>query len=281
MAYDHSDKIGNQGDLVKHSALASVIEYLTQDISKAQRFVYAESHTGRAEYVLPKRGAWKQGIGTFSSSEKMIADRSLPNRQYPALRPYDNACLGKPLSIGMKYPGSSGLAFQMLQAQNVNFEFLLYETNPLVFVDLIRYYHPWQNVQIFQEDGYKGLAGLVKADLVLIDPPKLDQPEQIRELCVQLEKKAVPFICWVPRIGNSGAPADSGQERTAPTEGQNYIKLHDACLRQNLHIFPVRWDTWRSQTCGCYLVVSQGITEPVRKTISQLCKVMKKNWTED
>jgi len=60
MKYDHSAKIGNRGDVIKHAVLAAVVDRLLQDDDKP--FSYVETHTGRAEYILPKGGEWRKGI---------------------------------------------------------------------------------------------------------------------------------------------------------------------------------------------------------------------------
>ena len=48
--YDHSDKIGNEGDVVKHAILCKLVEALL-DQKKGEPFVYAESHTGATAYT--------------------------------------------------------------------------------------------------------------------------------------------------------------------------------------------------------------------------------------
>jgi len=63
--YDHSRKIGNEGDVIKHPVLAKVVESLAESVEK-KPFVYAESHTGRPFYVLQKGGEWERGVGKLS-----------------------------------------------------------------------------------------------------------------------------------------------------------------------------------------------------------------------
>ena len=53
MAYDHPDKIGNQGDLVKHYALYLCLKTLFEKHPADTPFVYAESHADRAESPSP------------------------------------------------------------------------------------------------------------------------------------------------------------------------------------------------------------------------------------
>ena len=61
--YTHASKIGNQGDLVKHFVLASII--------RGQRmlpdtYTYLDVHAGRSDYALHDNGEWEKGIGDFS-----------------------------------------------------------------------------------------------------------------------------------------------------------------------------------------------------------------------
>ena len=65
MPYDHSAKIGNQGDVVKHIALFAALRHLLKGRSADGEFVCADIHAGRPDYVLPEKGEWQYGIGPF------------------------------------------------------------------------------------------------------------------------------------------------------------------------------------------------------------------------
>ncbi len=66
MAYDHANKVGNQGDLIKHAVLYTVVKNMLDTWPEGECFRYADTHTGHPCYVLPSGGAWMQGIGAFS-----------------------------------------------------------------------------------------------------------------------------------------------------------------------------------------------------------------------
>jgi 23S rRNA A2030 N6-methylase RlmJ len=61
--YDHSNKIGNKGDLIKHFALTIAIKKMA---TGRESFSYLDVHSGRSQYDLPASGEWKAGIGKFS-----------------------------------------------------------------------------------------------------------------------------------------------------------------------------------------------------------------------
>jgi len=96
MPYDHSTKIGNQGDVVKHAVLYSSIVSKLQDAREDSTFRYAESHCGRAAYILPNGGAWDDGIGVLSrkSNESLAVA--------PMLQEYREAMLAKRIDVGQK-----------------------------------------------------------------------------------------------------------------------------------------------------------------------------------
>src|SRR6056297_1992731 len=61
MAYDHSRKAGNLGDIWKHAVLVSIAERI-----KAQNdFRYVESHSGAPIHNLTDGGEWRRGIGAI------------------------------------------------------------------------------------------------------------------------------------------------------------------------------------------------------------------------
>ena len=88
MAYDHSDKIGNQGDLVKHYALYLCLKKLLDNHPANTPFIYAESHLQHprtlARHSAPTEvSAVLRGEGEYSESEPTPADRA---REIPPLR---------------------------------------------------------------------------------------------------------------------------------------------------------------------------------------------------
>lgn len=239
MAYDHSKKIGNQGDVVKHAVLAHLVARMLKD-TKGKDFVYAESHTGHPEYILPNGGQWTDGI-------KILGEKL--NKNCPqSLSAYFDSGIKGGVNIASRYLGSSGLVFSLLLKYQQSHRFVLYENDALAWGDLVRYFGPWPSVSVIKDDGYAGVLGLQRAHLVLIDPPDLKFPDRIITLMKHLKQNKIPFICWTPRIGNSKKPT---AEASAYTEFRNSVKK-----KFRIESILVQWHkNWRTQTCGCVLHV--------------------------
>lgn len=271
MSYDHSTKIGNEGDLVKHAVLATAVNELVGRTGNRE-FVYAESHTGRAEYVLPERGAWRHGVGLFSDTTAVKMDRLWRSSggapQWPHLALYDDACVGRALTAGMRYPGSSGLLFRLLRGQGLPLRFHLWERDVAACDDLVRHYHPWPEVAVNRGDGYAGVTALETASLVLVDPPAIDAAERtrIRELLASLERRHVPFICWTACL--TDRPAD------AATELDDSQAFHAMTCEAGWPVVRVRWPLVFGQTYGCQLTVSRELADIAALTAEEVCTAM-------
>ena len=87
MAYDHSRKAGNLGDLWKHAVLVSIAEHLPV----GPRCRYVETHSGAPIHTLGSNGEWCRGIGAVieqidedSHPYLLQAKRYVARRHYPA-----------------------------------------------------------------------------------------------------------------------------------------------------------------------------------------------------
>ena len=273
MPYDHSNKIGNQGDLVKHAVLTACLRQLLA--TSKDDFVYAETHAGRPEYVLPTKGEWTRGIGGFSLNDAIDRDRD--NRKEgiagplsDELRRYDDLFVGGPLSAGAKYLGSTGMAFRLLRDSGRAFQMRLWETDGGAHDDLVRYYRAWEQVQVAQSDGYDGLPGL-EAGMVLVDPPKLDRDETDTLIqCFDRLPDSTPFLLWVPRAsayhGESQPPTESKASREFPDVMNNWSK----CIG-------LQWYKWGHRTPGCWLAVSPDLEDTTSKVAKEVADIM--GWT--
>src|SRR5208337_2992765 len=128
MSYDHRDRIGNEGDVVKHAVLARFVEEIVMK-SGQNTFVYAESHTGWAAYTdLPPEGRRRYGIGPLSRSlltlEHPGGSIALAEK-YPNLMAYKQACFDKEIVIGGEYPGSSQVVLNIVKSAGRPYRFML------------------------------------------------------------------------------------------------------------------------------------------------------------
>ena len=262
MPYDHSRKIGNQGDVVKHSVLHNCVSHLLSCSPKEKVFRYAESHCGRPIYVLPdgKGSEWTRGIGLISS--KTNEARTACAR----IDDYFRSNLSSHMKVGQQYFGSSNIVFRCLRAASRDFCFDLFETDVHAYDDLTRFYTPWlQSVHLNNTDGYNGVENLDSASLILIDPPSLET-EKIANCIAILKEKKIPYICWTPRNSSSNGNRMESQLH------RNFGERDDLG-----HQIEVSWTapTGAAQnTFGCRLTVSNDLNIVAAETVQQLTNLL-------
>ncbi len=270
MCYDHRERIGNEGDVVKHAVLCRFVKKVTEIIkpNSEQPAIYAESHSGRALYMgLPADGRWRFGIGALSAEivkldpTKEAASESKPDSN---LRPYLEACFKSKIQAGSDYHGSSGIVFNMLRKSGTPFRFHLWDNNITVCHSLMGFCEGWSQVSICWGNGYEGVCMVEKPSLVLVDPVSIKEPEERDRIISTLQHLAnsnTPFICWTALV--KGEEPESGDFK-ARTESD----------------FSVHWVTWKPKkgtTIGCQITVPKGIWEPLAAdTLAELRESMKK-----
>ncbi len=203
LSYRHAFHAGNFADVLKHSVLTLVLEYMTR---KDKGFYYIDSHSGAGMYQLAdeyaqKTGEYKDGIA------KLIENDDLPE----ALQPYID--LVKSLNEDAiddngeitLYPGSPGIARQFTRRQDSAH---LFELHPADIEHLQEYSQRWNKSHVKQSDGYQGVLGLVpppnRRGVVLIDPPyelKEDYIKAVRTIVNAYKKFATgTYILWYPVV---------------------------------------------------------------------------------
>ena len=285
MAYNHSEKIGNQGDVLKHAVLAAVVAERVSQLSDDETFVYAESHTAYPEYTLPelardRKKGWPSGIG-------LLAGRC--GLEWPeSLQPYLSAAFNTSLREAHEgrrrsdeivrgsdnYPGSSVLTFRLMEDRR--FHFTLYDVNSSACSELAEFFPLWDRVRIRREDGWAGILDCESASLVLIDPPSLEF-QHLVETIQCLTEREIPFLVWTPRIGNSG----NASKNIPPSEGREYIRFRET-IQCEFGVSPIlaRWhENWRTETCGCCLhVFPKGLNRIANSVAQDVRRIMQ--WNE-
>ena len=271
MPYDHSTKIGNQGDLVKHIALFAALHQLLDKWPRSDEFVYADIHAGRPQYVLPENGEWKHGIGAFSKIDSVTADRKERKKSHSTLGSlggFDDFFVGRRLTTGMTYPGSSAIVFRVLRNTGIRFRMKLWEEDRAAADELIRYFLPWKElVTVVWGNGYDVIKESGPLNLALIDPPKLES-DQVRETMVWLNTRETAFICWTPR---SSRPSDPPAEAETSRMYVEQARQHGACFR-------LKWYNWGHRTPGCCITVSPNISQSVGEALERVTTIMRKDW---
>jgi 23S rRNA (adenine2030-N6)-methyltransferase len=203
LSYRHAFHAGNFADVLKHSVLTLVLEYMTR---KDKGFYYIDSHSGAGMYQLAdeyaqKTGEYKDGIA------KLIDNDDLPESLQPYIdlvKSLNDDAIDENGEITL-YPGSPGIARQFTRRQDSAH---LFELHPTDIEHLKEYSQRWNKSHVKQSDGYQGVLGLVpppnRRGVVLIDPPyelKEDYIKAVRTIVNAYKKFATgTYILWYPVV---------------------------------------------------------------------------------
>ncbi len=262
--YDHSKKIGNEGDLVKAAVLARLVT-VRLDQDTATRFVYVESHSGRAEYTLPENGGWKNGVEKFVSlvTEKLgVAWRNRLLEDHSNLAPFIRANLTADIDTGSEYFGSSRMVLELIKQSGTPFRLHLWDTNQLVCDDLKSAYSGLADISVHHGDGYDGVSRLGQASFALVDPISVAQEkDRILALLDSLTSASTPFLCWTALVG---------------TLDQGFYVEFDREARSRYSVVQVTWKEPHDHTWGCRLIIPEDLAAAARGTAAEVASVM--NW---
>ncbi|KGJ87366.1 23S rRNA (adenine(2030)-N(6))-methyltransferase RlmJ [Colwellia psychrerythraea] len=202
LSYRHAFHAGNFADVLKHSVLSLVLDYMTR---KEKGFCYIDSHSGAGMYQLAdeyaqKTGEYKDGIA------KIINDENAPEALAPYLSLINSLNLSNDLSNDLEvYPGSPGIAKAFVRRQDSSH---LFELHPTDIKHLEDFCQRWRKVFVKQSDGYKGVLGLLpppsRRGVVLIDPPyelKEDYQKAVKTIIKAYTKFPTgTYILWYPVV---------------------------------------------------------------------------------
>ena len=202
LSYRHAFHAGNFADVLKHSVLTLVLEYMTR---KEKGFLYVDSHSGAGMYQLTdeysqKTGEYKDGIAKLIDSDIQNNDIPEPLTEYVELIKRLN--MGADLNL---YPGSPGIAKQFIRRQDSTH---LFELHPTDIEHLTDFCHRWKKCFVKQSDGYQGVLGLLpppsRRGVVLIDPPyelKEDYVKAVKTIIKGYKKfNSGTYILWYPVV---------------------------------------------------------------------------------
>ncbi|BCH25790.1 23S rRNA (adenine(2030)-N(6))-methyltransferase RlmJ [Mesorhizobium sp. L-8-3] len=174
MNYRHAYHAGNFADVVKHAALARLVEYLKQ---KDKAFRVLDTHAGIGLYDLSsdeaqKTGEWREGIGR-------IIDAPLPPQAATLLSPYLDAVRDVNLAGRLtRYPGSPAIVRHLLRKQD---RLSAIELHPDDAGRLARHFAGDFQTRVIELDGWLALGAHLppkeKRGLVLVDPPFEEEGE--------------------------------------------------------------------------------------------------------
>ncbi len=198
LSYRHAFHAGNFADVLKHSVLTLVLDYMTR---KEKSFTYIDSHSGAGMYQLndnyaQKTGEYKQGIA------KLINETNLPESLIHYIDLIKTINNHQTLNL---YPGSPVITKMLLRRQDSAH---LFELHPNDFKLLNEYSQHCKKTFVKQSDGYQGLLALLpppsRRGVVLIDPSyelKEDYVNAVETIITAYQKFATgTYILWYPVV---------------------------------------------------------------------------------
>jgi len=201
LSYRHAFHAGNFADVLKHSVLTAVLEYMTR---KDKGFYYIDSHSGAGMYALAdeyaqKTGEYKDGIA------KLINQTNLPEVLTPYIELIQSMNPNKALDF---YPGSPAIAKYFDRRQDSAH---LFELHPTDHQLLTEFCYRWNKCHVKKSDGYQGVLGLLpppnRRGVVLIDPPyelKEDYVKAVDTIIQGYKKFATgTYILWYPVVNRT------------------------------------------------------------------------------
>jgi len=232
LSYRHAFHAGNFADVLKHAVLTLVLEYMAR---KEKGYTYIDSHSGAGMYSLKneyaqKTGEYKEGIAKILQAEN---DASFPE----ALTPYVELIKhltpeNSELDI---YPGSPGIAKQLMRRQDSAH---LFELHPTDIQHLVEFCQRWRKSHVKQIDGYQGVLGLIpppsRRGVVLIDPPyelKEDYAKAVKTIIKAYKKfNSGTYILWYPVVTRERI--DAMEKDFSRSEVRNLLQV-EFCLQND------------------------------------------------
>lgn len=232
MNYRHAYHAGNFADVVKHAALALVIEHLKQ---KAAPFRVIDTHAGAGLYALDggpaaKTGEWRQGIARIYGPDAA----PLPAPVALGLAPYlaAVAAVNAPGQL-TRYPGSPRIARTLLRAGD---RLVVNELHPADGAALAQLFPRDRQTKVLGLDGWAALRSLLppkeRRGAVLIDPP-YEAPGELQRLAQGLRSAVARFatgiyLLWYPI---KAAPPIAALHRALVTDGHQKLLCVELMIR--------------------------------------------------
>ena len=258
--YDHANKAGNQGDVVKHPALVAALRGLLAE--QSGMFRYADTFAGRWDYDLSRSGGWRQGIGVFASAWR---------GRNPDIQFWRNQWSVDPIT---RYPGSTKLAKRIL-SNHGDHEIRAFEIMGDYAADLRG---GLSKDAVFSRSANTADWANWKPDLLFIDPPGPSSGENpgypslgsLLSSAASIEN----VLMWLPMTADTGTRGSA-----APLDSGTVLTLAE-CARSGLRVLAVRWDN-RGPFCGCllaYRFASGAVVTRVGAAVREVVRTMGGVW---
>ena len=225
--YDHHNKAGNPGDVIKHVALIAAADVLMQD---KHFFRYADTFAGYAYNPIRSTGEWEHGIGLFNDLADYSTDDTIN-----FWRSLWSCEFGLPGSV---YPGSSTFIRKLCIKHGIQPQLSLWDTSAAVIAQLKQVYSD-KEANIFSRPATIEDIVTIEPDFQLIDPPDL----RLVDSLIEFFKKSESVILWLPILADGNIETD---------ESKCALKI---CKANNLGVLSVDWGG-ETKMRGCRIVYS-------------------------
>jgi 23S rRNA A2030 N6-methylase RlmJ len=274
MPYDHNEKAGNQGDVIKHIALLAAVDTILQSHDKKKPFLYCDTFAGYACSQLIKNNGWKDGIGklfntTNSHQQMIIRDDLSENNHVKQFR--DLYLSGRPSYVGRMYPGSSLIVHDLCVRHGIVPKFSLWDISPAAIASLMMTYSGMGHA-INPRPAKPNAKSIERASFVFVDPPKAPMTgikgSRWNDMIQFLKPQHQNFMFWLP--------IDFKKSKGEMIE--NTKEQREEALNKNLDVLQVRWkkDGNTIKTVGCQLFYR--FEEPAKANIEaavrNICTVL-------
>lgn len=198
MNYRHAFHAGNPADVMKHAALARVLDYLCR---KEAPFRVLDTHAGAGLYDLD--GASAQRTGEAEAGIEALLAAPLPEPAASLLAPYLDTVRHLRAGGRRLYPGSPALALALSRPQD---RFLFCELHKEERAKLEKRVGADARAKILPQDGWQALAAHLppreRRGVVLVDPP-FEEPGEFQRMVAGLEAAhrrfaTGIFMLWYP-----------------------------------------------------------------------------------
>lgn len=192
MNYRHAYHAGNFADVLKHTALTSVLLHLRK---KEKPFAVIDTHAGRGIYDLAGPEAKKSGEAA-QGVERLLALSPVPgvlSRYLDVVRRFG----------GNRYPGSPLIAAKMLRSDD---RLVAIESESGESDKLAKQLAAFPNARAIHGDGYQELLKLLppheRRGVILVDPPYEEENEFARVadtlVSARLRFATGIYMLWYP-----------------------------------------------------------------------------------
>lgn len=203
LSYQHVFHAGNHADILKHTVLVHVLEYMNQ---KDKPYTYFDTHAGSGLYRLDDERALKTGENE-AGIKRLFQNKEMVSEFIPSYLKIAEKWNKKGI-----YPGSSFIALEVLRKTDFS---VFSDLHPSVFDELSENVKFFQNenpecsrVSLHKRNGFEMLKSLTppvtKRGVVLIDPSYEDKTDyEETALCVidRFKKwSGGVYLIWYPLL---------------------------------------------------------------------------------